>query len=173
MQLRPRLPFNRHRLARLLLWAQAMLAWVACYFEGRSSDARRMRQRRPFADFDWAVYALQALALARALELTGIVGQRGIVPNTAGPGFRRRKVRASLRRCAGSRFRRAFRHRDPRVRLARLRCAFADLDTFARDMFAARVRRGLTRTVPVIIVAPPAQAIPAFAAPAPIAADSS
>ncbi|MGE0186969.1 MAG: hypothetical protein AB7Q23_14370, partial [Hyphomonadaceae bacterium] len=118
MQLRPRLPFNRHRLARLLLWAQAMLAWVAFFFEEPSGGRRR--QRRDFAGLDWAVYALQALALVRALELTGIVGQRCIVPNTAGPGFRRRKVRASLRRCAGSRFRRAFRHRDPRVRLALL-----------------------------------------------------
>ncbi len=149
-----------------------MLAWVALFFEGPSSG-RRQRQRRDFAGLDWAVYALLALALARAIELTGIAGRPSLVPNTAGPGFRRRKVRASLRRCAGSRFRRAFRHNDPRVRLTRLRCAFADLDTFARDMFAARVRRGLTRTVPVIIVAPPAQAIPAYAAPAPIAADSS
>jgi len=173
MQLRPRLPFNRHRLARLLLWAQAVLAWVAFYFEGRSGDPRRRRQRGDFARLDWAAYMLQALALARAFELTGSAGRRCIVRNTAGPGFRRRPVRASLRRCAGSRFRRAFRRCDLRVRLARLRRAFAGLDAFARDMFAARVRRGLTRSAPVVIVAPPAQAIPAFAAPAPIAADSS
>ncbi|MGD9815693.1 MAG: hypothetical protein AB7Q23_11505 [Hyphomonadaceae bacterium] len=179
MQLRPRLPFNRHRLARLLLWAQAMLAWVAVLFEGRSSDARRARQRRAFADFGWAVSALQTLAVVRALELAGVAGGRGRprsgakLRQCAGPGFRRRLARATLRQCAGSRVRRALRHRDPRVLLARLRCAFADLDGFARRHLAARMLRGLTRVAPVVIAAPPAQAIPAFAAPAPVAADSS
>jgi hypothetical protein len=174
---KPARRFNAHRFQRIKRWAQAMLAWLALvlFSETTRIDRRHIRQRYCFATLDWAERLVRALAIIRAVEITGIK-QRGRPPlrNAAPAGFRRRVRRSSgMRATVGARFRKAIKARDPRERIQRLIAAFADIDGLARRTLVPRALRRLTKRCAVIMRAPPADAIRALAAPAPCAADSS
>lgn len=176
MKPRQRFHTNRHRCARLVLWAQTMLAWLAAalFSETQRANRRRIRQRYRFAALDWAAHLVRALAIARALDITGVVGRAPRARSAPPPGFRRRAARTPrLRACAGSRFRKALKHRDPRRRLQLLLAALGGIDALARRYIVARALNGLTRIAPIVLIAPPAHARPAQTAPAVAAADSS
>lgn len=166
-----------HRLARIVLWATAMLAWLASILSPGAAPAnrRRIRQRYGSAALTWAERLLRTLALARAVEIAGISKlPRPPLRNAAAAGFRRRTARSALGRAvAGVRFRKAIKARDLLTRIQRLRAAFADIDAFARRHLLRRVLRRLTKLFAVIVLAPPAHALRTLAAPAPCAADSS
>jgi hypothetical protein len=166
-----------HRIARIVLWAQAMLAWLTTIFlaDGAPADRRRIRQRYGFASLDWAERLLRSLAIIRAVEITG-VSKRSRPPlrNAAPAGFRRRVARGGIARAiAGVRFRKALKARDPQTRLQLLLAAFADIDAFARRYLVRRVLRRLTKLHAVIPFAPPSAAILSLAAFEPTNADSS
>lgn len=166
-----------HRLARLVRWAQAMLAWLALamFSEAMVVSRRRIRQRFCFASIDWAARLVRKLALVRAVEIAQIRARpRPPLRNAAPAGFRRRIARAGLMRAmAGARFRKALKARDLTERIARLLAALADIDGFARRYLVARARMRLTKLHAVVMFAPPADALVALAAPEPRAADTS
>lgn len=166
-----------HRLARIVLWATAMLAWLASILTADAAPANRrhIRQRYGFASLDWAERLLRTLALVRAVEITGVSRRpRPQLRNAASAGFRRRIARGAIGRAvAGVGFRKAIKACDLRTRIQRLRAAFADIDAFARRYLVRRVLRRLTKLCAVIPVAPPAHALRALAEPEPCAADSS
>lgn len=166
-----------HRFARLVRWAQAMLAWLALtlFADAAPTHRRHIRQRYGFAQLGWATRLLRSLAILRAIEITGISKRPGPpLRNAARAGFRRRITRGGISRAvAGAHFRKALKARDPQARLQRLLAAFADVDAFARRHLVRRVLRRLTKCHAVIMRAPPAVALLSLAAPEPCAADSS
>src|SRR5689334_933242 len=108
------------RFARIVRWAQAMLAWLASllFAEAPPAQRRHMRQRYGFAALDWAERLLRTLALMRAVEIAGI-RPRSHPPlrNAAPAGFRRRIAHGAIGRVlAGARFRKAIKARDPQAR---------------------------------------------------------
>lgn len=181
MNPRPRFSINRHRRARIALWAQAMLAWLtaAMFSEPKRRRygvfRRRIRQRYRFASLGWAERLIRALAIARAIEIAGVAPRPARqLRNGAPPSARRRVMRAALLRAVvGGRFRRALKHRDLYERLRRLRAALADIDGLARRYLVARALNGLAKLYAIVIALPFAQALATLAAPAPAAADSS
>lgn len=166
-----------HRFARIVRWAQAMLAWLALllFADAPRVDRRRIRQRAGFASLDWAARLVRTLAILRAAEISGIRKRpRPPLRNAAGAGFRRRITRGAIcRAIAGARFRKALKARDPRTRLQLLLTALADIDAFARRYLLPRALRRLTKLHAVIMRAPPADSIFSLTAPEPCRADSS
>jgi hypothetical protein len=173
---KPRPIINPHRFARLIAWAQAMLAWMALVmFSNAAANRRHIRQRYRFVSLDWVERFVRAAAIIRAIEITHArADPRRTRRNTAPNGFRRRIARSAyLRAVAGSRFRRALKHRDITERLRRLMAALVDIDAFARRTLVARARRRLTRLCPVVLVAPRAAALVRLTAAPPAPANTS
>ncbi len=153
-----------------------MLAWLARALTGAAPISRRfIRQRYAFASLNWAERFVRALAAIRAIELTGIRKRpRPPLRNAAMCGFRRRIARGGMMRAiAGSRLRKALKHRDPAERLRGLVAALSDIDAFTRRYLVARARRRLTRVHAVIAYAPSAEMLIVLAQPAPCVADTS
>ncbi|WP_395644994.1 hypothetical protein [Terricaulis sp.] len=177
MNPRRRRLLNPHRLARIILWARTMLAWLASvlFADAKPASRRRIRQRYGFAGLDWAARLVRGLAIIRAAEITGIRPvPRPQLRNAARPGFRRRITRGGIGRAlAGARFRKALKARDPQQRLQLLLAAATDIDAFARRYLVRRLLRRLTKVCAVLMRAPPADALSSLAMPAPCAADSS
>ena len=165
------------RFARIVRWAQAMLAWLALLLFADAPQARRrhIRQRYGFASFDWAERLLRLLAVMRAIEIAGITKlPRPPLRNAARTGFRRRTTRGAIgRTLAGARFRKALKARDPQARLQKLLAAFADIDGFARRYLVRRMLRRLTKLHAVVMFAPPAHEVRSLAIGETITADSS
>ncbi len=137
---KPPSPFNPHRIARLIAWLQAMLAWAASVlFTDVAQSRRRIRQRYGFLSLDPLARLVRDLAIVRAADLMHLRARprfRG-VRNAAAHGFRRCTTRGAWRRAiAGSRLRNALKHRDPLQRIQRLLAAIADIDAFARRYLA-------------------------------------
>jgi hypothetical protein len=158
-----------HRRQRLVLWALAMLTWLAAVlFAGREITVRQLHQRHRRMSLDGLTRMTIELMICRAAELARL---------------RRRKrnfwrygrdltPRHLFRSLVGSRLRRVLKPRHARERIAALIHALRNLDAFARRL-AKRMRRGLTRLWP-IIPAPTAPAcVVTLAAHAPAFADSS
>ena len=159
-----------HRFARLLAWAHAVLAWVGAvlFGVGATPDLRRLRRRRRLLTLDPVEQAVRWLVICRTVDLAHLQerpGAQTLHDGIAG-GFRRRVERGGiLRTIAGSRFRKALKHRDPAQRLQRLLAALADIDAFARRYLVPRALRRLTRLFPVLACAPPPVAPTACAVP--------
>lgn len=154
---KPQRILSPHRFARLIAWAQKMLAWMTLVmFTPAAINRRHIRQRYGFISLDRVERFVRALAIVRAIQLTHLRPHpRRTLCNSAPAGFRRRVVRgAYLRSIAGSRFRKALKHRDVGARLQRLASALADINAFARRYLVPVARRRLTRLRPVILVAP-------------------
>ncbi len=167
-----------HRFARAVLWAKAMLAWLAVALlseTGHRIGRRRIRQRYRFISLAKIERLVGALAIIRTVELAKL--QRIKCPparDAAPPGFRRRTPRAGAWRATlGGRFRKALKHRDPRQRFQRLLAALGDIDAFARRYLVKRGLRRLTKRRAVVMVAPPADAIAPLPASTPRAVDTS
>jgi hypothetical protein len=175
---KPPSPFNPHRIARLIAWLQAMLAWAASvlFAETARANRRHIRQRYRFLSLDPLARLVRDLAVLRATEFTHLRSRprlRG-VRNAAECGFRRRTTRGAWRRAiAGSRLRKALKHRDPAQRIQLLLAALADIDAFARRYLIARAKRRLTRLFPILIFAPPVALLVSPSMPEPCAANTS
>lgn len=169
-------PFKSHRIARITIWARAMLAWLALImFSPEAGGVRRhIRQRYRFVSLHKLERLICALVLIRSVEIAQPRRRPRQVRNAAAPSFRRRVRRGGLLRATfGSRLRASLRHRDPRERIARLIAAAADIDACARRYLVPRAVRGLTRLCAVILIAPQASALAGEIGAPPKAADSS
>jgi hypothetical protein len=164
-----------HRIARLTAWALAMLAWIARFWFGADAlNARRLNRRVRFLSLHRLTRLTCCLAIIRAVEITGIRARKRTIRNTARRGFRRRTAsHVPTRACVGARLRKALRRGDFAERIRFLTIALSDIDAFTRRYLVPRALRGLTRLCAVVLFAPPAAAIPAQPAFAPICADSS
>jgi hypothetical protein len=175
---KPPSPFNPHRIARLIAWLRAMLAWAASvlFADTARPSRRHIRQRYRFLSLDPLARLVRDLAIVRATDLVHLRSRprsRG-VRNAAAHGFRRRTTRGAwTRTIAGSRLRNALKHRDPAQRIHRLLAAIADIDAFARRYLVPRAKRRLTRLFPVLMFAPAAAPLVSCTAPDPCAADTS
>lgn len=176
MKLSPAL-INHRRLARIILWAQTILVWVALtMFSPKShADRRRIRQRYHFLSLDWLRRLVGVLIFVRAVEIVRPTGRAGSSSRDPSPkGFRRRlRLHGMMRASLGSRLRAALRHRDPRERIMLLLAAIADLDGFARRYLVRRVMRRFNKLRAIVIAAPQVCALVCQSIRAPVAADSS
>ncbi len=166
---------SQHRLARLIAWALAMLAWVADALLGEGAPhRRRLRQRGGFFSLDRLARFTCRLALARAADIVGLRARQRAIRNAAPSGFRRRTTpRALLRACIGSRLRRAVKRGDVAARIRFLRAALSDIDAFARRYTVPRALRRLTKLCAIVPIAPRTEAMLGPPAPSPACADSS
>jgi hypothetical protein len=175
---KPPASFNPHRIARLVAWLRAMLAWASSvlFADAARPNRRHIRQRYGFLSLDLLARLVRDLAVIRATDLTHLRARprfRG-VRNAAAHGFRCCTKRGAWKRAiAGSRLRKALKHRDPLQRIQRLLAAIADIDAFARRHLAPRAKRRLTRLFPVLMFAPPAAAFVSRPMPEPCAANTS
>jgi hypothetical protein len=168
---------NPHRFTRIVIWAKALLAWLALLLfsdVSRRPNRRHIRQRYGFISLACIERLIGALAIVRATELANAPCIKRPPPrNAAPPGFRRRAWGAGARRAIlGGRLRKALKHREPR-HFERLLAALSDIDAFARRYLLKRVRRRFTKRRAVVMAAPPAYAIASLAAAVPGAADTS
>ena len=174
---KPPSPFNPHRIARLIAWLRAMLAWAASVLFADVAPARRhIRQRYGFLSLDPLERLVRALIIIRAPELTHLRSRprSPAARNAAAHGFRRRTSRAAwMRTIVGSRLRKALKHCDPAQRIQRLFAALANIDAYARRYLAPRAKRRLTRLFPILMSAPPAAAFVSRLMPEPCAANTS
>lgn len=174
---KPPSPFNPHRIARLIAWLRAMLAWAASVLFADAAPSRRhIRQRYGFLALDPLARLVRDLAIVRAADLTHLRARprfRG-VRNASAQGFHRRTTRGAWKRAiAGSRLRNALKHRDPAQRIQLLLAAIADIDAFALRYLARRAKRRLTRLLPILMFAPPPALFVSRAAPEPCAVNTS
>jgi hypothetical protein len=130
---------SRHRRQRLVLWALAMLTWIASVFAGKAISLRHAHQRGDIS-LDWITRMVMQLAIIRAGELARLRRRRPTFFKR-GRDLRRRHL---LRSVIGSRLRRKLKHKDLATRIAILIAALRDLDSIARPL-AQRMRRGLAR----------------------------
>ena len=159
MTLPNRFRTSDRQLARLIAWAQLMLAWIgAMLFAANPPRPSRRHIRRRYHLFDLEALArmVSRLILIRACALAHRrPAPNRSVRNYARPGFfRRTRPRNLLRAAVGARLRRRLRHRDLRARLAALTRALADIDAAARDL-VPRLERRLTRLHAIVLVRPP------------------
>ena len=154
-----------HRLQRYVLWALALVSWVAATaFANRPISARRARR---FGDVSWLdlSHLVGNLIMIRALHMLGRVPPLRRFPYWLRElGARPSHFRRSL---FGAKLRRALRHKDPAMHLAQLIAVLRSFDTHAARLARnIRRRRRLLRLVPAIapaalILGPPASS-PAF-----------
>jgi hypothetical protein len=150
---------TRHRRQRLVLWALAMLTWIASVFAGKAIATRHAQQRGDVS-LEWIARMVMHLVVIRAGELARL-RRRRFTFFKHGRDLRRRHL---LRSVIGSRLRRKLAHKDIAARIAMLIAALRDLDAIARPL-AQRMRRRLTRLwsiavkpmLPDIILGSPAQ----------------
>ncbi|MBC7769622.1 MAG: hypothetical protein H7124_12645, partial [Phycisphaerales bacterium] len=151
-------PTNAHKLARLIAWAQLMLAWIGMMLFSETApqfSRRHMLQRYRHLTLQPLARLVGHLILIRAAHFAGdgTRAQRQL-RNYAPAGFARRmRPRQLVRSSIGSVLRKALRHRDLGQHFAILVHALAHLDTHARAL-ARRLRRGRSRLCPIVLTRP-------------------
>jgi hypothetical protein len=166
MQIRKPL-LTRHRRQRLVLWALAMLTWIAAVLAGKPIRTRHAHQRGDIS-LEYLTRMVLHLAIVRAGELARI-RYRKIIFFKRGRDLRRRHL---LRTVIGSRLRHKLRRKDFAARIAVLIAVLRDLDTLARPL-AQRLRNRLTRLWAILATPMQADAVLGAPAPSPALADSS
>lgn len=161
---------SAQRLARLTAWTRLALMWFAMFlFAPAALTNIRRLNRFGFLSLDDLTRCVRDLIVIRAAQIMRTPPQPRQRFDYAQPGFRRRMhPRQLIRAAAGSRLRRALRHRDMATRISILLAALRDLDAFARA-----IARKLTRLAPILACAPPHNSVRTLACAAPYAADSS
>ncbi|HJS80421.1 MAG TPA: hypothetical protein VJ748_07320 [Vitreimonas sp.] len=160
---------TRHRRQRLVLWALAMLAWIASLFAGREPTRRQLRQRHRRLSIHGLAMMVKRLILLRAADIAGLKRKRRPLFFKHGRDMRRRHFMRSI---FGSKLRRALHHRDPIARIAVLIDALTHLDAWAAR-FAKRLRCGFMRLWSIVPAPMLADAILEPPASGPACADSS
>lgn len=158
---------TQHRLQRLILWALAMLSWIAATLLADHSVNARHRAQRGDISFAWLTRLVTNLIFIRATQI-GRFRRRPIIYWRHGRDLRRRHLRRSL---LGSRLRRALKRKGAAEQIAQLIAVLRNLDAHAaRLAHNVRHRRRLWRNTPAIA---PADALRGRVAFAPALADSS
>ncbi|MGQ0532215.1 MAG: hypothetical protein ACT4OF_05935 [Caulobacteraceae bacterium] len=171
MNFTPR-PLPKHRRARLIAWALAMLAWMAqVIFAGAAFTKRHERQRGPRMSLDRLTRMVKMLIISRAIDLAGLRWRKRYIRVYRGRNI---TPRGSIRAIIGSRVRRHLKRKDKGERIGVLIHAIRHLDRYAA-LVAKRMKRRLTRRSLALFAAPPAPAAPvtSLAMPAAFFADSS
>lgn len=158
---------TRHRRQRYVLWALAMLAWIASVFAGKQISLRHLQQRGDLS-LDGLTRMVLQLAIIRAGELARM-RRRKLTFFKRGRDLRCRHL---LRSVIGSRLRRKLKRKDIAARIAVLIDTLRDLDVLARPI-AVRLGRRLTRLWPTTAIIASANALLGAPAPTPAFADSS
>lgn len=152
---------NQHRLQRAILWALALLAWVAAILSGAiHPKARHLRQR---GDID-LVRLVRTLLAIRALNMLRMRLRHRVHYARHG-----RSLYPShfMRSFFGAKLRRALTHNDHAQRVAKLIHVLRNLDAYAAHLLKRfkRMRRVWTIAPPIavfdIALGPPAPP-PAF-----------
>jgi hypothetical protein len=136
---RPFLP--QHRFQRLVLWALALLSWIAAILSGDRIVTKRHERQRFDTSLPWLTSLVGKLLLARAGQLARRRRRKRIIFWRRGRDLHRPHI---LRSALGSRLRRRLRHKDTRTWIANLIAVLRSLDAHAAPL-ARRLRRGLTR----------------------------
>jgi hypothetical protein len=145
-----------HRLARLIRWGEAVLAWLAAILITDAQPKRRHGAR--CAMLDLMPRFIECLLVLRASNLVfpRPFARRTTRPLHAPAGFARRAPTRTqtLRAAIGLAMRRRLRPRDLCARFAVWFEALRNLDAFAAPL-VRRARRRLTRLSALIPVRPP------------------
>jgi hypothetical protein len=163
-----RLKLTQHHRRRIILWALAMLTWVASVFAGAKPKRRHLSQRGD----------VSIPCLARLVKQFIFVraGEMMRLPHRDPPNFMKRgrdlQPRHAARSIYGSALRRALTHRDPLTRIAILIDALTHLDVWATRL-TKRFRNGLRRLWAIAPERTSADALLGVPSPTPACADSS
>lgn len=164
---------NINRLARLIIWAKAMVLWAAAALLGEQICKRRhIRQTYRALSITKLAHLVRNLMIIRAAEF---LRHRPTRPwrNFAPSGFRRRRGPCRLRTIAGSRLRRVLTEGGLAARLARFVHIVRNLDAYVQKFLLRRAKNGLGRLNPLIVARPKAHALPLCPGQTPSPADSS
>jgi hypothetical protein len=167
-------PINARRLARLIVWAQAMIVWAAAAMLGDWRPHRRhIRRRYGALSLTKLTHLVRNLLIARVAQL--VRRRRPPLPwrDFSQPGFRRQRRRTALRAIGGSRLRRFMSEGSLAQRLARLVQIVRNLDYYTRAFLLRRANNGVNRLTPLLPVRPPHDSARTLATPTPLPADSS
>jgi hypothetical protein len=148
-----------HRLARLVRWGEAVLAWLAAIIVADATPQRRHHHR--CAMLELMPRFIECLLVLRAATLARIAPRKRTArPANAPAGFTRRTPSRSqtLRAAIGLSMRRRLRPRDLAARFHIWLDALTNLDAYAAPL-AARAKRRLTRLRAIIPVRPPHDAV--------------
>lgn len=171
MNFTPR-PLSKHRRARLIAWALAMLVWMAqVLFGAVAFKPRHERQRAERMSLAGLERMVKQLIISRAIDLSRRRWRRSRVRAYRGRAL---VARSWANAVIGSRVRRMLRRRAIGERIAVLIHALRHLDYYAA-LVAKRVKRGQTRRWLYLFALPPAPdaRVITLAAPQAFAADTS
>ena len=160
---------TQHRRQRLVLWALAMLAWLAAVLFANAPISARQARQRGDVSLTSLTRLTMKLLIVRAGELARMRLPRSPRFWKHGRDLRRRHL---MRSVIGSTLRRALTHRDLATRIARVIAVLRNLDTHARALFK-RLRGRLTRLFAIVAAPMPFDAILAPPAFSPALCDSS
>jgi hypothetical protein len=152
---------TQHRFQRLILWTLAVLTWIAAILSTTRAVSTRHQRQRFDISLPWLTRVVGELLIVRAGRLAHLRRNKPILYWRRGRDLRRRHFMRSI---VGSKLRRVLRHKHTATWIANLIAVLRNLDAYAAQL-AQRLRRGLTRLWRM--VAPIAQAIAPFRAPAP------
>ena len=161
---------KQHRLQRLVLWALAMLQWLAAVLFSDRPVSFRHIQRIEDTTLSGLQRLVTGLVMARALNLLARPRRSGRIHYWR--RGRNMRPRHWVRSLLGSKLRRALRHKDIATHIAQLIAVLRNLDKHAAHL-AQRMRcklRRLWRTTPPIA---PATALCGTPPPLPAIANSS
>lgn len=159
---------TQHRRQRLVLWALAMLMWIASVLASGMPTRRHLRQRCRKMSIHALTRMVKHLILLRAADIAGIKRTRRVFFKRGRDLRRPHLVRSIL----GSKLRRALKRRDLIQRIAILTDALINLDAWAAR-FAKRLGCGFMRLSSIPPAPTPAADILAPLASPPVCADSS
>lgn len=173
MKPRHTLRSNEHRLARLVAWTAAVLAWLILGAPAFTTAQRRRRARLAHVSAERFAHLVRDLIIIRAAQLMSAPLHRRR-PDFTPAGFaRRRTTHAPRRAIAGVWLRRRLKVRGGFTdKLVHLLGVLRDYRALGAQL-AARRRKRLTRRTPIIMTRPAAHCVRSLAHPAILAADSS
>jgi hypothetical protein len=166
---------SAHRLARLIIWFAGVLAWFAYGCAVHTAAERRRHARYGAWSQTRLIRTVRNIIIIRAAQLLAFPRRSKLRthPLNAPQGCRRAMRGNLLRAVGGAWLRRKLKVRGGLIAQAlHLLAVLRQLNTFV-VRFARLRRNGLTRPAAIICVAPRADLMRDYFAPAPSAADSS
>lgn len=166
----PKRHLSKHRRARLIAWALAMLLWMASVlFAGAAFTDRHARRRGARMSLERLARMVKLLIVSRAADFARMRRRARYVCFQHGRDL---TPRGLIRAVIGARVRRALKRKAIDETIAVLIDALRRLDTHAA-IVALRMRRRLTRRTPILAGPAPSPPAAFFAARRAVFADSS
>jgi hypothetical protein len=139
-------PLSKHHRARLIVWALAMLTWMASLLLGAPLSPRHAQQRGRVSLSRLAAM-VRMLIISRAIDFARLRFPKRL---RSPQKHRGRDISRSglIRALIGSHVRRALKRRSASARIMALMHALIHIDTFAARV-AKRIKRRLTRLDPI------------------------